>query len=47
MANSSFIYSFDEESADIATPYAVYANAPRELDWQSLANLGEDIGPAG
>ena len=47
MVNSSFIYSIDEESADVATPYLVYEGAPRELDWQSYANLGDDMGPAG
>ena len=47
MPNSSFIYSIDEESADVATPYLVYEGAPRALDWQSWVNMGDDMGPAG
>ena len=47
MANSSFIYSVDEESAEVATPYLVYESEPRALDWQSWVNLGDDMGLAG
>ena len=47
MLNSSFIYSINEESGDIATPYMGSADEPRKVDWQSWVNLGGDMGPAG
>ena len=47
MANSSFAYSVDEESADLATPYMVFEGEPREVDWTAFAILGDDFGPAG
>ena len=47
MANSSFAYSVNEESADLATPYMAFEGEPREVDWSSFAILGDDFGPAG
>ena len=47
MQNSSFIYYINEESADLATPYMVYEDEPREVDWQSWTDLGDDVGPGG
>ena len=47
MANSSFIYSVDEESADLATPYMNSDGEPREVAWQAFSDMGEDVGPAG
>ena len=47
MKNSSLIYSISEESADIATPYITFEGEPREVDWQSSINIGDDVGPPG
>ena len=47
MQNSSFVYSINEESADIATPYMVYEDELREVDWQAWIDLGDDVGPSG
>ena len=47
MVNSSFIYSVDEESADLATPYLTSEGEPREVAWQAFSDVGEDVGPAG
>ena len=47
MTSSSFIYSINEESGDIATPYMKCADKSRKVDWQSWVNLGGDMGPAG
>ena len=47
MDNSSFIYSVNEESADLAIPYMESAGKLRRVDWQSWVNLGADMGPAG
>ena len=47
MANSSFAYSVNEESADLATPYMAFEGEPREVDWSAFAILGDDFGPAG
>ena len=47
MPNSSLIYSIDEESADIATPYVTFEGEPREVDWQAWIDLGDDVGPSG
>ena len=47
MVNSSFIYSVNEESADLATPYLGFEGEPREVAWQAFSDMGEDVGPAG
>ena len=47
MTRSSFIYSINEESGDIATPYMESADKSRKVDWQCWVNLGGDMGPAG
>ena len=47
MVNSSFIYSINEESGDVATPYMESTDERRKVDWQSWENLGGDMGPAG
>ena len=47
MVNSSFIYSVNEESADLATPYLTSEGEPREVAWQAFSDMGEDVGPAG
>ena len=47
MANSSLIYSINEESADLATPYVTFGDEPVEVDWQSWINMGDDLGPPG
>ena len=47
MVNSSFIYSVDEESADLATPYLTSEGEPREVAWQAFSDMAEDVGPAG
>ena len=47
MVSSSFIYSINEKSGDIATPYMASSDEPRKVDWQSWVNLGGDMGPAG
>ncbi len=47
MANSSFIYSVDEETPGLATPYLMGLRGIREVEWSILTDLGDDIGPAG
>ena len=47
MANSSFTYSVDEESANLATAYMVFEGGPREVAWQTYIDLGVDVGPPG
>ena len=47
MGNSSFIYSVDEESVDIATPYMVSEGEPKKVDWLEFSRLNGNSGPSG
>lgn len=47
MANSSFIYYIDEESAELATAYLLAPVELREVEWEAISEAGPDMAPAG
>ena len=47
MENSSFIYSVDEESVELATPYLVFEGEPKKVEWQAFSDMSENSGPTG
>ncbi len=47
MPNSSFIYTTDATSAQLATPYIRAPTELREIDWEAFRLMGPNMGPAG